>query len=68
MPLNDISRKCKGGYKLSKSQEKIYYLMYMDDIKLFAKKRKQIENSNTGCENIQSGHKDGIWHRENAPC
>ena len=26
------------GYKLSRSQEKINHLMYMDDIKLFAKK------------------------------
>ena len=38
MPLNDILRKCAAGYKLSRSQEKINHLMYMDDIKLFAKK------------------------------
>ena len=30
--------------------------MYMDNIKLFAKNEK-------GSENIQSGHWDGIWHR-----
>ena len=34
MPLNHIPRKCTAGYKLSKSQEKINHLMYMDDIKL----------------------------------
>ena len=28
-------RKCTAGYKLSKSQEKINHLMYMDEIKLF---------------------------------
>ena len=37
IPLNHILRKCTAGYKLSKSQEKINHLMYMDDIKLFAK-------------------------------
>ena len=37
MPLNHKLRKCTTGYKLSRSQEKINHLMYMDDIKLFAK-------------------------------
>ena len=43
MPLNNILRKCTAGYKLNKSQEKIYHLMYMDDIKLFAKNEKELE-------------------------
>ena len=43
MPLNHILRKCSAGYKLSRSQEKINYLMYMDDIKLFAKNEKELE-------------------------
>ena len=34
MPLNHILRKCTDGYKLSKSQEKINHLIYMDNIKL----------------------------------
>ena len=37
MPWNHILRKFTAGYKLSRSQEKIDHLMYMDDIKLFAK-------------------------------
>ncbi len=37
MPLNHILRKCTARYKLSRSQEKINHLMYMDDIKLFVK-------------------------------
>ena len=40
IPLNHILRKCTAGYKLSRSQEKINHLMYMDDIILFAKKEK----------------------------
>ena len=43
IPLNHILRKCTAGYKLSGSQEKINHLMYMDDIKLFAKKEKELE-------------------------
>ena len=43
MPLNHILRKCTAGYKLSRSQEKVNHLMYMDDIKLFAKNKKELE-------------------------
>ena len=42
MPLKHILRKCRAGYKLSKSQEKIYHVMYTDD-KLFAKNEKELE-------------------------
>ena len=41
MPLNHVLRKCTAGYKLSKG--KINHLMYMDDIKLFAKNEKELE-------------------------
>ena len=58
MPLNHILRKCTAGYKLSRSQEKINHLMYIDDIKLFAKNEKELEAL------IQSGHRNGIWHRK----
>ena len=43
MPLNPILRKCIAGYKLSRLQQKVNHLMYMDDIKLFAKNEKQLE-------------------------
>ena len=43
MPLNHIFSKCTAGYKLSKLQEKVNYLMYMEDIKLFAKNEKELE-------------------------
>ena len=43
MPLNHIRRKCTAWYKLSWSQEKINYLMYKDDIKLFAKNERELE-------------------------
>ena len=43
MPLNHILRKCKAGYKLSRLQENINHLMYMDDIKLFAKNEKELK-------------------------
>ena len=41
MPLNHIIRKFTAVYKLSRSQEKINSQMDMDEIKLFAKKKKK---------------------------
>ena len=43
MPHNHILRKCIAEYKLSKSQEKINHLMYVNDIKQFAKNEKELE-------------------------
>ena len=43
MPLSHILRKFTAGYKLSRSQEKVNHLLYMDDIKLFAKNEKELE-------------------------
>ena len=44
IPLNHIFRKCTGGYKLHKSQEKNQPSnVYMDGIKLFAKNEKELE-------------------------
>ena len=42
MPLSQILRKYTVGYKVSKSQEKINYKMYIDEIKLFAKNEREI--------------------------
>ena len=42
-PFNNILRKGTAGYKFSKSQEKINHLMYMYDIKLFAKSEKEMK-------------------------
>ena len=44
MPLQHILRKCTAGNKLTKSQEKINHLMYMDDIKLFANNEKKCKH------------------------
>ena len=43
MPLNRILRKSAAGYKLSRSQENINHLMYMEKTKLFAKSEKELE-------------------------
>ena len=44
MPLNHILRKSTVRYKLSKSQQKINHLMYVDEIKPFAKDEKECED------------------------
>ena len=43
IPLNHILKKGTAGYKLSNSLEKINHLLYMADIKLFAKSEKELE-------------------------
>ena len=43
MPFNFIFRKYTGGYKFTKSQEKINHPMYMDDIKVFVKNEKEMK-------------------------
>ena len=43
MLLNHILRRCSAGYKLSRSQENVNHIMYMDDMKLFAKNEKELE-------------------------
>ena len=43
MPLNTILRKSTGGYKFTKSQEKINHLMYMNDINIFTQNKKELE-------------------------
>ena len=47
VPLDHLLRYARAGYERSISQEKIDHLMYMDVIKLFAKKWKRTGNSNT---------------------
>ena len=41
--LNYILRKCKGGNRFTKSQEKMNHFLYMDDIKIFAQNEKELE-------------------------
>ena len=56
MPLNCILRKSTEGYKFA--QEKIHHLIYMDEIKLFAKKKKKKKKRvgrNTNNKNIYLG-------------
>ena len=62
MPLNHILRKYTAGYKRSKSQEKINHLMYLDDIKLFAKNEKELKTliHGVGMYSQQIGMEFGI--------
>ena len=42
-PLNHLLWKCTAGYKLSRSQDKNNHLMYIDDVRLFAKNEKELK-------------------------
>ena len=43
MSVNYVHTKCSEGYTLTKSQEKITHLIYIDDIKAFQKNEKELE-------------------------
>ena len=64
MSLNHIIRKCTSRYKLSKSQEKINHLMYMDYNKLLDINEKELETLiqtvRIYCQDI----KNRIWNRK----
>ena len=42
-PFNQMRRKFTRDYKFIKSEEKINHLMYMHDIKMFAKNEKELK-------------------------
>ena len=52
-------------YKFTNSQEKITYLMYMDDRKLHAKNKGDFDTNN---KNILQGYCNGNLSLEKAPC
>ena len=60
MSLNHLLRKCTGGYKLTKSQEKNQPPNVHEQYETVCRKRKRTGDPNTRSENIQSGHWDGI--------
>ena len=41
VPLDNVIWKNTGGYKFSKSKEKSYHFIYMEDKKMFAKNEKR---------------------------
>ena len=60
MSLNHILKKWTGGYKLRKGQSPNVHGRHQT----ICQKWKRIRNPYIGNENIQSGHRDGIWHRK----
>ena len=67
MPLKYTLRKYTAIYKLSKSQEKINHLMYMEDIKLLAKNEKE---QKILIQTVRIYSQDIGWNltKKNAPC
>ena len=44
IPLTHVLRKIKSGYEFTKSKKKINHLLYMDDLKLYAKNEKELDS------------------------
>ena len=63
MPLNHILRKCTAEYKLSISKEKNQSPNVRHQT-IYKKMKKNWKLLYTQLEYIQSGHRNGIWHRK----
>ena len=61
IPLNYIFGKCIGDNKFTKLEDKMNYLMNMDDIKTFAKIEKNSRHFFKQYD-IQLGYKNEIWN------
>ena len=44
IPLTSVLKMTKPGYKFAKNGEKINHLLYMDDLKLYAKSEKELDS------------------------
>ena len=62
--MSHILRKCTGGYKLHKSQEKNQSSCVHGRLKTICQKRKRIESLNIGSEDMQWWYRNGMWHRK----
>ena len=62
IPLTLILRNCEAGYSYG-NNIKINHLLFMDDLKLYAKTLKQLTRfADTDCENIQQRRWYEIWN------
>ena len=60
MLFSYILKKCIGGYRFTKSQEEINYLMNRDDTKVFENMNKKWIVWSKKIKNIKPGYRNGI--------
>ena len=63
VPLTWLLKRAKTGYELGNEGFKLNHLLFTDDLKLFAKSKKQID-SLIQTAYIQSAHWYAIWSKE----
>ena len=61
IPLTLVLRQTKASYELKKGGKKINHLLFMDDLKQFAKNEDQIDNLVNTVRIFFRGHQNGIW-------
>ena len=61
IPLTLMLRQTKASYELKKGGKKINYLLFMDDLKLFAKNEDQIDSLVNTVRMFFRGHQNGVW-------
>ena len=61
IPLTLVLKHTKASYELKKGGKKINHLLFMDDLKQFAKNEDQTDNLVNTVRIIFRGHQNGIW-------
>ena len=59
--LTLMLRQTKASYKLEKGGKKINHLLFVDDLKLFAKNEDQIDSLVNTVRMFFRGHQNGVW-------
>ena len=61
IPLTLMLRQTKASYELEKGGKKINHLLFVDDLKLFAKNEDQIDSLVNTVRMFFRGHQNGVW-------
>ena len=61
IPLTLMLRQTKVSYELEKGGKKINHLLFVDDLKLFAKNEDQIDSLINTVRMFFRGHQNGVW-------
>ena len=66
-PLTLILRKCEVGY-IYANNTKLNRLLFLDDLKLYARNENRLDSLMQNSENNQQGHWYEVWHRKMCCC
>ena len=64
LPLTHILRDAAPGYHFASHEQKVNHLLFMDDLKLYARNEKSLESLIQTVRVFSNDIRDGIWSRK----